>query len=110
MSKAEYWQRGETLDYTNTGTEMIEANTVVVFGNRIGVAGTDIAPSETGSLHVTGIFEMAKTSDGAVEMGSNVYFDGKGITDTEGDDTVVAGYAAKAAAANDTVILVKLAG
>lgn len=110
MSKAEYWQRGETLDYKNTGTKVIEANTVIVFGSRIGVAGTDILPGEVGSLHVEGVFEISKTSTGAVEMGVDVYFDGNGITDTKGDETPLAGYAAQAAAASDTVILVKLAG
>lgn len=110
MGKAEFWQRGETLDYTNTGTAVIEANTVITFGGRTGVAGTDILPGETGSLHVTGVFEMPKTAEGAVSMGTDVYFDGDGITDTKGDGTVLAGYAAQAAAAGDTVILVKLAG
>ena len=43
-------------------------------------------------------------------MGTDVYYDGTGITDTEGDSTVLAGYAAQAAAAGDTAILVKLAG
>lgn len=110
MSRAEYWQRGETLDYKNTGTAVIEANTVMVIGSRIGVAGTDIMPGEVGSLHVTGVFEMPKTASGAIEMGTNVYFDGNGITDTEGEDTALAGYAAQAAAAGDIVILVKLTG
>lgn len=110
MGKAEYWQRGETLDYKNTGTATIEANTVVIFGSRIGVAGTDIIPGEVGSLHVAGVFEMPKTASVAIDMGTDVYFDGNGITDTEGDDTVPAGYAAQAAAAGDTIILVKLAG
>lgn len=110
MSKAEFWQRGEALDYINTGTAVIEANTVITFGGHIGVAGTDILPGETGSLHVTGVFEMPKTASGAVEMGTEVYFDGNGITDTKGDGTVLAGYAAQAAAADDEAILVKLAG
>ncbi len=110
MGKAEFWQRGETLDYINTGTTVIEANTVITFGGRIGVAGTDILPGETGSLHVTGVFEIPKTSEGDVGMGTDVYFDGDGITDTKGDGTVLAGYAAQAAAAGDAVILVKLAG
>ncbi len=110
MGKATYWQRGETLDYINTGTVVIEANTVITFGGRIGIAGTDILPGETGSLHVTGVFEMPKTAEGAVGMGTDVYFDGNGITDTKGTGTVMAGYAAQPAAAADTVILVKLAG
>lgn len=110
MSKAAFWQRGEALDYTNTGTKTIEANTIISFGGHIGIAGTDILPGEVGSLHVTGVFEMPKTATGAIEMGTDVYYDGTGITDTEGDSTVLAGYAAQAAAASDTVILVKLAG
>lgn len=110
MGKAEYWQRGETLDYKNTGTATIEANTVIIFGNHIGVAGTDILPGETGSIHVAGVFEMPKTASGAIDMGTDVYFDGNGITDTEGDGTVIAGYAVQAAAAGDAVILVKIAG
>lgn len=110
MSKAAYWQRGETLDYKNNTDTKIEANTVISFGSHIGVAGTDIHPGELGSLVVTGVFEIDKTATGAIEMGTEVYFDGTGITDTKGDDTPLAGYAAQAAAASDTVILVKLGG
>ena len=38
MSKASYWQRGETLDYKNTGSSTIEANTVVELTGRVGIA------------------------------------------------------------------------
>lgn len=110
MSKATYWQRGETLDYRNTTDTKIEANTIITFGSHIGVAGTDILPGELGSLHVTGIFEIPKTGTATIEMGIDVYFDGDGITATGGDGTIPAGYAAQAAAAADTVILVKLTG
>ncbi len=116
MGKAAYWQRGEALDYRNATDTKIEANTVIPFGSHIGIAGTDILPGELGSLHVTGVFEMPKTVAGAIEMGTEVYFDGEGITDA-GDDGEesstaypLAGYAAQAAAAADTVILVKLGG
>lgn len=108
MSKATYWQRGETLDYRNTTEIKIEANTIIPFGSHIGVAGTDILPGELGSLHVAGVFEIRKTDATAIEMGTEVYFDGDGITTTKSD--ILAGYAAQAAAAADTVILVKLAG
>ena len=110
MSKAAFWQRGEALDYTNTGTKTIEANTIISFGEHIGIAGTDILPGEVGTLHVTGVFEMPKTATTAIEMGTAVYYDGTGITDTEGDSTIPAVYAAQAAVASDTVILVKLVG
>ena len=38
-----YWQRGETLDYKNTGSSTIEANTVVELTGRVGIAGTDLS-------------------------------------------------------------------
>lgn len=110
MSKAAYWQRGETLDYKNEGVLTVEANTVIVFGKHLGIAGTDIMPGETGSIHVTGVFEMPKTASGAIEAGTDVYFDGSGITDTESDNTVLAGYVVEAAATNSETVLVKLRG
>lgn len=109
MAIAAYYQRGESLDYTNSTASKIPANTVIDFETRIGVAGTDILPGETGSVHMTGVFEIAKTGSGAIAMGAAVYFDGTGITDTASTNTP-AGYAAKAAGASDTKILVKLLG
>ena len=74
MKRATYWQRGETIDYINKTDETIEAGSVVSFGKRIGIAGTDIAPGETGSLHVEGVFEVPK-EEGAIEAGDDVYLD-----------------------------------
>ena len=110
MSKAEYWQRGEALDYTNATDTLIPANTIVQIGSHIGVTGTDIAPGEVGSLHVGGVWEIEKTGTQDIAMGQAVYFDGKGITDATGDGNVEAGYAAAPAKAADTTILVKLRG
>lgn len=109
MATAAYYQRGEALDYTNSTASKIPANTVIDLTTRIGVAGTDILPGETGSVHVVGVFEMPKTGSSAISMGAAVYFDGTGITDTSSSNTP-AGYAVKAAAADDTKILVKLLG
>lgn len=110
MANASYWQRGETLDFINDTEETIEAGTVVTFGERIGVAGTDIPPGTVGAVHVTGVYGMPKTVDAEVRMGIPVYLDGEGITDTKGDAAVLAGYAAQTAAAGDAEILVKLLG
>ncbi|MCM1412528.1 MAG: DUF2190 family protein [Lachnospiraceae bacterium] len=109
MSKAAYWQRGESLDYVNNTTAVIEANTIIPIEGRIGVAGTSINPGEKGSLHVVGVYEIAKTSTSEIKMGAAVYFDGNGITDTASGNTP-AGYAAQTAAADDAAILVKLMG
>lgn len=118
MSKAAYWQRGESLDYVNNTTTVIEANTIIPIEGRIGVAGTSINPGEKGSLHVVGVYEIAKTSTVAINMGAAVYFDGTGITGaadngktgSEKEAYTPAGYAAQAAAADDAVVLVKLMG
>lgn len=108
MAKAAYWQRGESLDYPNNGSTVIEANTIVDLGTRIGIVGTDINPNEKGSLHVTGVYEIEKTGTSEIAMGAAVYFDGTGITnETSGTP---AGYAADTATADATVILVKLLG
>lgn len=118
MSKATYWQRGESLDYVNSGSAVIEANTIIDLGTRVGVAGTSINPGEKGSIHVTGVYEIKKTVETAVDMGAPVYFDGTGITtaadngqaSTSKVEYTLVGYAAQAAAAADSVILVKLQG
>ena len=108
MAKAVYWQRGESLDYKNNGDAVIEANTIIDLGTRIGVAGTAINPGEIGSLHVTGVYEIAKTGAGEIAMGAAVYYDGTGITSATSGTP--AGYAAAAAEAGAAVILVKLQG
>ena len=72
MSRAAYWQRGEAIDFMNRTEEMIEAGTVVAFGERVGVAATDIPPGETGTLHVEGVFEFPKGGE-AVGAGVDVY-------------------------------------
>lgn len=118
MSKAEYWQRGEVIDYVNNTDAKIEANEIVTFGARIGVAGTPIEIGKTGTIHVFGVFEMPKTSTNEIGEGVTVYFDGTGITEAAdnggtGDAKkayICAGYATEAAAAADTTVKVKLLG
>ncbi|MBQ6091671.1 MAG: DUF2190 family protein [Lachnospiraceae bacterium] len=118
MAKATYWQRGETLDYPNASGSKIDANTIVVLKTgatgRIGVIGTDIPNGETGSVHVTGVYEMAKSSSNAIAQGEAVYWDGTGITEASNDGGGTptyypsAGYAAAAAAASADKILVRI--
>lgn len=113
MAKASYWQRGETLDFTNdaVGAVKIEANTIVALAGMIGVAGTDIAVGEKGSLHVSGVYEMPKTSTNAIAQGVPVFWDGSGITeDANSGSNTPAGYSAAASEASAKTILVKLLG
>lgn len=116
--KAEYLQRGEALDYTNATEDTIPAGAIVAIATRLGVAGCDIPPGKTGSLHVCGVFKIKKTGTAAVTMGTTVYFDGTGITDAADNGKTdsaketypTAGYAAAPAAAGDDTILVQLNG
>lgn len=102
--------RGESLDYVNTGSGAIAAGDIVSLTSRIGVAGSDIPAGETGAVEVIGLFDMPATATGAVAVGTALYFDGVGVTDTKGESTVSAGYCAKAFAAGDATIRVKLLG
>ena len=108
MAKATYWQRGDAVDYTNGGSAKIEANEIIVFGTKIGVAGTDIAVGEMGSLIVAGVFELPKAS-GAITAGAAVYWSttNSNVTTTS-TNNVLAGFAVAAAASDDTTVLVKI--
>lgn len=107
---ATYVQRGEAIDYpvAAAGTK-IEANEILVVGTKIGVAGCDIAPGETGSVHVEGVFAMPLKASTSVNLGAAVYWDAtnKEITTTSTNNTL-AGYAAAAAASGDETVLVKI--
>jgi predicted RecA/RadA family phage recombinase len=104
---AVYWQKGESLDFPNTTDETIKANTIIGLSERIGVAGTDIKPGKTGTVMVSGVYELPKTGENAISVGTSVYFDGDGITDVS-TNNVPAGFAAADAAADATKILVKI--
>lgn len=107
--KAEYLQRGEALDYTNTTDAIIPAGSVIPIKTRIGVAGTDIAPGQVGSLHVMGVFTMDKADGKEVAMGEALYFDeGSGNLTTDANGNVPAGYAVADAASSDPTVLVSI--
>lgn len=111
--KAVYWQRGESLDYINSGTTVIEANSIIDLATRIAVAGTSINPKETGSIQVTGVYRIKKKDSTKIDFGAAVYYDkteeSGGITTTSASMTP-AGYAAEESAAGADTILVKLLG
>ncbi|MDR2648831.1 MAG: DUF2190 family protein [Clostridiales bacterium] len=96
--KANYVQRGEAIDYINTGSDTIYAGDIVQIGeNRVGVAGCDIrsavqtgAPSiggrkGVGSLHIAGVFQVAKAdASEEIALGSDVYVTDGGAS-SDGD-------------------------
>ena len=111
VSKAAYWQRGETIDFKNETSAVIEENTVVLIGNRIGITGMRIDPGEMGDLHVTGVFEFPKKTGEEVSLGSDVYFNQEeGYMTGTADGNTKAGFAAAAADADSVTVLVKING
>lgn len=109
MAKAKYWHKGNNIDYVNGTDAIIEAGTVVVIGSRIGIAGTDIAPGEKGSLVMEGVWKIPK-GDAEIAAGDAVYFNADSGTITKTTSDIPAGYATEAAAVSATEVLVKLAG
>lgn len=105
--KAKYCHKGESLDFVNKTENKIEAGDVLVMGGRIGVAGTDIAPGELGSVHVSGVYEFTKKDKAALDVGTAVYLSADGITTTKTDNTP-AGYVAAASSAESVSVWVKI--
>ena len=106
--KAIYKQKGESLDYTNNGTETIEAGDVVVMEKHIGVAGCPIKVGETGSVHVVGVFEIpCKALTSPLKVGQDVYFKlTEGVTITSTDTPL--GYVVKVSETGATSVLVRI--
>lgn len=109
MSKlAEYLHRGDTINYKNAGDAKIEANQIVLVGELVGVAGTEIPAGETGSLFITSIWDFPKDS-AEIAAGAPVYYtDDGGASATKGSGAVKIGHAVQAAAADDTTVRVKI--
>ena len=100
---ANYQQPGSTIDFINSTSDTIKAGQVVSLTTRIGVAGTEIAASAVGSLHV---FSMPKAT-GAIAIGAAVYYNAS--TDkitTTASSAVPAGWAIAAAKSEDATVQV----
>ena len=105
---ASYYQRGESIDYTNGTDETIPANAFVVVGSLAGVTGTEIPPHGVGSLHIEGVFSLPKKKSEKIEMGSVVVFKDDAVEKAgEGTEAPI-GIAIAEAAAEDETVLVKI--
>ncbi len=90
-------QVGDIIDYTNASTA-IAAGAVVVIGNRIGVAVTDIPSGATGALRVRGVVEL-KSVSGEIAQGAQVYWHtSNGITTSSDGGAALAGFATEKSA------------
>ena len=111
-------QPGDVLSYTNSTGSDISADDVVEMQNIVGVALADIPDTESGSVRVTGVFTLAKTSGTAWTQGDTLDWDTstgefhKGLTPATGDITGCAVAGADAASGDDTaeVLLARIPG
>lgn len=106
--RAEFYQKGISVDYKNTSGATIAANTIVALGTtRCGVAGTDIPNNSVGAVFVEGVWIVPST--GTIALGAAVYYDASAEKATAtATSNVPLGWAV-AAAENDTV-KIKLLG
>lgn len=70
-----YVQGGYIINYVNSGAA-IASGDVVVVGEQIGVALVDIAATTgTGSVQLSGVFELPKVSAAVIAQGESVIWD-----------------------------------
>lgn len=105
--KTTYIQKGDNLDYINATDQIISAGDVIMLGKHIGIAGTEIPVKGMGSIFVTGVFALPKVSVNEIAAGTDVYWDGTGITEVSENNTI-AGYAVAVSAAATQSIAVKI--
>jgi predicted RecA/RadA family phage recombinase len=104
-----YVQPGRVLDHVAAAD--IDSGDVVVMGQRIGVAMTDIANGKTGAVAVEGLATLPVVTAGAIAQGALVYWDvADGEINASSGGNIPAGYAAKAKVSGDTTIVVQLNG
>lgn len=100
-----YVQPGNVMDVV-VGAKT-DAGDVVVVGDIVGVALSDIANGATGPVQVSGVFELPKAASQAISQGVTVYWNGSAITTTASTNDP-AGVAWRAAGSSDATVQVAL--
>jgi predicted RecA/RadA family phage recombinase len=92
-------------------TAAIVSGALVKVGDMVGVAAVDIPQNDSGSVHVTGVYEVPKTAGFAAAQGSKLYLDAAtGSLVATATGNAFAGHAYEAAASGDTTVRVRLIG
>lgn len=108
MAIAKFVQIGQNIDYTAEAD--VAYREIVPLISRVGVACEAIPKGESGTLSLTGVYEMPAVS-GAIAVGATVYYDTETekITVTKKEDTtVLAGIAVAAKTEAGTSCLVRI--
>ena len=107
---ATFKQNGELIDYTNPSSSVgLDYGAVVDLDTRIGIVTADIAASGTGTLAVTGVYELPAINTAAFTLGQEVYWNGTALTGN-GANLTPAGWCVAAKAETATVVSIKLIG
>ena len=72
---AQFIQKGDIVDYTNSGEAAIEYGQLIIGKDKIFVAAEEIAPGATGGVHASGVFKMAAETTAAFAFGQKIYYD-----------------------------------
>lgn len=106
---ANYIQRGEAIDYTNSGEDVIHLGDVISIGEGylVGVAMDDIPPKATGTLAVQGVFRVSKET-GVIKAGARVCISAEGKVQEHQDGDKPLGIAIEKAEEADRTVLVLL--
>lgn len=99
-----YVQPGDRMEYSNSGSA-ISSGSIVVIGERIGVAVVDIpATSGKGSVDLEGVFNLPKATGESWSQGDPLFYDSSAnkLTKTATANKP-AGYAFTAAGSSDTL-------
>jgi predicted RecA/RadA family phage recombinase len=76
-------QEGQIIEYANSGSA-ISSGDVVVLGDRVGIAITDIsATTGKGSVDLCGVYSASKDGDEAFDQGDMLYYDSSDSTFTK---------------------------
>lgn len=112
-----YVQPGEVIDWTNGTGSAVAAGDVVKVGKILGVALVGIANGATGSVQITGVFEVPKVSGAVIAQGENLTwdvsagaFDDNAATPATGDVTGAPAIAFEGAGNGVTSFKVKFTG
>lgn len=108
---ANYVQEGRIINYANTGEKAIAYGDVVVLTEIIGVATMNIPAGATGTVEITGVYEMSAETTSAFSTGQTVYWVDDKLTTTQPETgAVVGGRVIEPKAQASAVALVKLVG
>lgn len=105
--KAKFIHDGLSIDIT-AGENGIAAGDIVIIGDLIGVAKTDIAAGAVGAIATEGVYSVKKAASVTFTRGAKVYYNVEAGNATVTETDRLIGIATAAAAADDETVNVKI--